>query len=54
MDNLYLSKRIFVDNREFVDGGVLVTPNGKIRAIFRSQTEINSWMYANEANEVSK
>lgn len=53
MDNLFLSKRIFVENREFIDGGVLVTPKGKIRAIFRSQTEVNSWMYANEAHQVN-
>lgn len=52
MDNLFLSKRIFVDNSDFIDGGVLVTPQGKIRTIFRSQTEVNSWMYANVSNQV--
>lgn len=51
MDDLFLSKRIWCDN-EFVAGGILVTPEGKIRTIFRSQQEVNSWMYSNEANEV--
>lgn len=51
MDKLFLSKRMFIDN-EFVNGGILVTPNGKIRSILRTQQEINSWMYANESDEV--
>ncbi len=51
MDKLFLSKRMFIDN-EFVNGGIVVTPNGKIRSILRSQQEVNSWMYANEADEV--
>lgn len=51
MDKLFLSKRMFIDN-EFLNGGILVTPSGKIRSILRSQQEINSWMYANEADEV--
>lgn len=51
MDNLFLSKKIFVDS-EFIDGGVLVSPEGKIRSILRSQEEVNSWMYSNESNEV--
>lgn len=51
MDKLFLSKRMFIDN-EFVDGGILVAANGKIRSVLRSQQEINSWMYANESDEV--
>lgn len=51
MDILFLSKRMFIDN-EFVNGGILVTPKGKIRSVMRSQQEVNSWMYANEADEV--
>ncbi|XP_037028604.1 allantoinase [Bradysia coprophila] len=50
MDKLFLSKRMFIDS-EFVSGGILVAPNGKIRSILRSQQEINSWMYANESDE---
>lgn len=52
MDTLFLSKRIFINN-EFINGGVLVTPEGKIRSVMRSQQEVNSWMYGNEADEVS-
>lgn len=52
MDELFLCKRIFCDD-EFINGGVLVTPEGKIRSILRSQEEINSWMYSNESNEVT-
>lgn len=51
MDTLFLSKRMFIDN-EYVNGGVLVTPDGTIRCVMRSQQEVNSWMYANEAEEV--
>lgn len=51
MDILFLSKRMFIDNA-FVNGGILVTPEGKIRSVLRSQQEVNSWMYANEADEV--
>lgn len=52
MDILFLSKRMFIEN-EFVSGGILVTTEGKIRTVMRSQQEVNSWMYANEADEVS-
>lgn len=53
MDKLLLSKRMFIDN-EFVNGGILVTPDGTIRSVMRSQQEVNSWMYANEADEVGQ
>lgn len=52
MDDLFLSKRIFIDGK-FIDGGILVTSEGKIRTIFRSQEQVNSWMYSNESNEVN-
>lgn len=51
MDKLFLSKRMFIDD-EFVNGGILVTPEGTIRSVMRSQQEVNSWMYGNEADEV--
>ena len=52
MDDLFLSKRIFIDG-EFIDGGILVTPQGKIRQILQTQEEVNTWIYSNETNEVS-
>lgn len=51
MDVLFLCKRILIDNN-FIDGGILVTPDGTIRTILRTQSEVNSWMYSNESDEV--
>lgn len=51
MDVLFLCKRILIDNN-YIDGGILVTQEGTIRTILRTQSEVNSWMYSNEADEV--
>lgn len=55
MDDLFLSQRIFTgdaaDGGAFIDGGILVDRHsGCVRQLLRSQTEVNSWMYANEAH----
>lgn len=52
LDTLFLSKRIFVDDH-FIEGGILVTSEGKIRKLLRSQEEVNSIMYACESEAVS-
>lgn len=52
MDLLFLSKRIFLDG-EFVNGGILVSQSGKIREIFTTQEQVNTWLYSNQAEDVS-
>lgn len=48
---LFLSKRIFLDGA-FINGGILVTQQGKIQQILASQEEVNSWLYFNKAQDV--
>jgi allantoinase len=55
-DTIYISSRIYLapadrkSGGEFFDGGILVAgDDGKIRRIFESREEVNSWMYKYEA-----
>lgn len=58
IDSLYLSKRILVDaddSKDFISGGVLVSNiDGRIKRIFTSQEEINSYMFRAHGAEVGK
>ncbi|GAB0096063.1 Allantoinase [Sergentomyia squamirostris] len=51
MDSLYVSTRILVDG-ELIDGGILVSDQGKIRDIFTTTSQINSWIYQNGSTEI--
>lgn len=51
MDKLFQSERIFVDDC-FINGGILVTPEGKIRKLFRSHQEIDLWKKDNKVEKV--
>lgn len=56
MDTLYLSQRILITSdtfKDMVSGGILVScEDGRIKRIFTSQLEINSWMFVDHGGEV--
>lgn len=58
LDSLLLSSRILADIHEcqdFISGGILVSNiNGKIKKIFTSQQEINSFLFRAHGTDVSK
>uniref|UniRef100_A0A1L8DXS6 allantoinase n=1 Tax=Nyssomyia neivai TaxID=330878 RepID=A0A1L8DXS6_9DIPT len=51
MDTLFVSKRIFVDG-ELIEGGILVSDQGKITDIFTKAVQVNSWIYQNQSGEI--
>uniref|UniRef100_A0A6B2E7S2 allantoinase n=1 Tax=Phlebotomus kandelakii TaxID=1109342 RepID=A0A6B2E7S2_9DIPT len=51
MDTLFVSKRIFVDG-ELIEGGILVSDQGKITDILTRAGEVNSWIYQNGSGEI--
>lgn len=55
MDILFLSSKIFLGEDEgpdFINGGIIVTTDGKIRRILRSAGEVNSYVYTHESEAV--
>lgn len=57
MDSLFLSERILISNdscKKLIPGGILVNlEEGKIKRIFTSQQEINSWLFIEHGGEVN-
>lgn len=58
IDSLLLSRRILADIDEcqdFISGGILVSnTQGRIKKIFTSQQEINSYLFRAHGTEVSE
>lgn len=53
MFKLFLCKRIYLENNNYVDGGILVSNvTGKILKIFTNQLDLNLWINLNERCEV--
>lgn len=55
MDILFLSSKIFLgkeEGPEFINGGIIVTTEGKIRKILRTAGEVNSYVYTHESEAV--
>ena len=56
MDSLFLSERILINNencKKIVSGGIVVNiEDGRIKNIFTSQQEINSWIFLAHGGEV--
>ncbi|KAL5275574.1 hypothetical protein ACFFRR_001444 [Megaselia abdita] len=55
MDILFLSSRLFLgenDGPDFINGGIIVTTEGKIRKILRGAGEVNSYVYTHESEAV--
>lgn len=55
MDSLFTSERILISNescKKLIAGGVLVDQEGRIKRIFTSQEEINSWLFIEHGGEV--
>lgn len=55
MDILFLSSKLFLgedDGPEFINGGIIVTTEGKIRKILRTAGEVNSYVYTHESEAV--
>lgn len=53
MNNVFLSKRIFTADG-FINGAIIVSPDGKIKSILCTKNEIDLWFNENQANKVSK
>lgn len=56
MDILFLSSKLFLgedEGPEFINGGIIVTTEGKIRKILRTAGEVNSYVYTHESEAVS-
>jgi hypothetical protein len=57
MDSLFTSERILLSSencRKLVAGGILVDhESGRIKRIFTSQQEINSWLFIEHGGEVN-
>lgn len=51
MDRIYSSGYILIDD-EFVDGAIVVSPEGKIKKVLRTPGETEDWIYENKIEEV--